>query len=253
MQLTENDWQLINNIIFEIYQASNEREMRSRFLKSIRFLIPYEKANFFLSSNEDDHYLADSIDVGFPEDYLADYFGNLEKYDFTNWIYASGQNEVFLLSELLTEQEQNESVYFQKYFLPNGIKHAIIFSLSWNGEHVGTVSLFRSRSAENFTTRDKHALSLFKKHLAAYLYKSIHAEAKNTEQPTKDIHRIVSHYRLTMRESEILILLLNGDEPEDICENLFISNNTLRKHMSNIYKKLDINKRSDLNKIFTEI
>lgn len=253
MSFTENEWYLINNIVLEIHQTRDAKEMRSGFLKRIRFLIPYEKANFFLSSGEDEHYIADSVAVGFPEDYLSNYWGNLEKHDFTNWIYASGQNEVFLLSELLSAEEQKSNIYFRNYFLPNSIEHAIILSLSWEGTHVGTVSLFRSRSAENFTMRDKQALSLFKNHLALRLHRSVASEPKDTKPSQENIQNIVQLYQLTMRESEILTLLLNGDELSAICQNLFISNNTLRKHISNIYKKLGINKRIDLNKVLTKL
>lgn len=253
MLFTENEWYLINNIILEIHQSQEDRAMRDGFLKRIRFLIPYEKANFFLSSGEDEHYISDSVDIGFSENYLCNYWGNLEKHDFTNWIYASGQNEVFLLSELLSAQEQKENIYFRNYFLPNNIEYAAILSLSWEGTHVGTVSLFRSRSAGNFTVRDKQALSLFKNHLALRLHRSIAGEAQTTGYSQKNIQNIIQLYQLTTRESEILTLLLNGDELPAICQSLFISNNTLRKHISNIYKKIGINKRSDLNKVLSEL
>ena len=226
MLFTENEWYLINSIILDIHQSCDNQEMRKGFLKRVRFLIPYDKANFFLSSSDEQHYITDSVDVGFPKEYLHDYFGNLEEHDFMNWIYASGQNEVFLLSELLSAQEQKENIYFKNYFCPNEIEYAVILSLAWHGSHVGTLSLFRSRTSENFTVRDKQALNLFKNHLALYLHKSLSGNYQSAAKLAVKIEEITDTYRLTPRESEILSLLIEDNDLPCICQQLFISDNT---------------------------
>ncbi|GAB4273853.1 MAG: response regulator transcription factor [Candidatus Promineifilaceae bacterium] len=51
---------------------------------------------------------------------------------------------------------------------------------------------------------------------------------------------------LTPREKEILILLAHGFNNREIADQLFISINTVKTHRLNVYKKLDINDRSDL-------
>ena len=43
--------------------------------------------------------------------------------------------------------------------------------------------------------------------------------------------------------------LLEGDSVEEICSKCSISNNTMRKHTMNIYKKLDIHSRNELNRL----
>ncbi|HIU26020.1 MAG TPA: hypothetical protein IAC50_05980 [Candidatus Copromorpha excrementigallinarum] len=252
MSFTENEWYLINSIILDIYSASDKDSMRKRFLERIGFLIPYDKANFFLSDRDGDHYISNSVDVGFDPQYLENYFGNLEKFDFTNWIYESAQNEVFLLTELLSFNERERDVYIQNYFRANGMEYAVISSLSHKGLHVGTMTLFRSKKSGDFTFRDKQALSLLKNHLALYLYN--HSDAVTPFDPAshRRLSGIAGRYRLTPRETEILNMLLAGDDIPAICQSLFISKNTLRKHISNIYKKFGVNRRSDLNKILYE-
>lgn len=49
---------------------------------------------------------------------------------------------------------------------------------------------------------------------------------------------------LSEREMEILKEIVRGNSPHEIAERLFISPNTVRTHVNNIYKKLHINSRS---------
>lgn len=62
--------------------------------------------------------------------------------------------------------------------------------------------------------------------------------------------RIVSSFKkntgtpLTEREQEVLRLLCNGDNYKMIADSLFISGHTVRAHIKNIYKKLQVSSRA---------
>ncbi len=57
-------------------------------------------------------------------------------------------------------------------------------------------------------------------------------------------------YGLTTRQKEILQLLANGLSYEQIAINLFISKGTVRKHIENLYRKLQVNNKIDaVNKL----
>lgn len=51
-------------------------------------------------------------------------------------------------------------------------------------------------------------------------------------------------YQLTEREVEVLEQLSKGLSYEQIADNLFISYGTVRKHVENIYRKLEVNNRT---------
>ena len=51
---------------------------------------------------------------------------------------------------------------------------------------------------------------------------------------------------LTSREVEILHLLIDGKSYSDISQELFISLNTVKHHVKNVYRKLHINSRVKL-------
>ena len=55
-------------------------------------------------------------------------------------------------------------------------------------------------------------------------------------------------YNLTRQETEIVLLLLQGNKDSSICSSLFIARNTLKFHLRNIYRKTGIANRTELKK-----
>lgn len=65
------------------------------------------------------------------------------------------------------------------------------------------------------------------------------------------LNKNVELEKLSQREQEILQLLSNGFRYKEISEKLFISLETVRTHIRNIYEKLQVNSRTNaLNKTF---
>jgi DNA-binding NarL/FixJ family response regulator len=50
--------------------------------------------------------------------------------------------------------------------------------------------------------------------------------------------------RLTRREYEVLGLIAEGKNNKEIADTLFISEKTVKNHVSNIFKKIDVNDRT---------
>ena len=62
---------------------------------------------------------------------------------------------------------------------------------------------------------------------------------------------IESLEKLSAREKELVYLLSRGYRYKEIADKLFLSTETVRTHIRNIYEKLQVNSRTDaLNKIF---
>lgn len=79
-------------------------------------------------------------------------------------------------------------------------------------------------------------------------------KAIREESPTMDIFDNIKNncrkYKISVREEEILLLLVQGFEHKEICYKLKISINTLKTHVKNIYEKCSVqNKVELLNKI----
>ena len=57
--------------------------------------------------------------------------------------------------------------------------------------------------------------------------------------------KIVQHTKLTPRETEVLAHLCKGKSYRMIAEALFISEETVKRHIKNIYKKLEVSSKSE--------
>lgn len=70
----------------------------------------------------------------------------------------------------------------------------------------------------------------------------------------KSFHQIEKNKineQLSKRENEIIYMLADGLRYKEIADKLFLSTETVRKHIRNIYEKLQVNSRTDaLNKFF---
>lgn len=82
-----------------------------------------------------------------------------------------------------------------------------------------------------------------------------HTEALSTPKPTgpkpdgDDAHRcaaIAERGGLSPREREVLALILQGRDLPHISQALFISENTVRSHMKNIYRKLNVHSKQEI-------
>ena len=74
---------------------------------------------------------------------------------------------------------------------------------------------------------------------ATMAQEALQALVKQTSQPK------TSHYGLTAREKEILVLLVEGLNNPKISEKLHISIGTTRTHVSNIFNKLGVSNRAE--------
>lgn len=76
----------------------------------------------------------------------------------------------------------------------------------------------------------------------------------NEEQPVRTLHEnfesrcvaLSNQSSLSQRESEIMSYVGRGYTPAFIAKKLFLSDSTVRSHIKNIYRKMDIHSRQDL-------
>jgi DNA-binding NarL/FixJ family response regulator len=59
-------------------------------------------------------------------------------------------------------------------------------------------------------------------------------------------------FNLSDREREILKLLVDGLDYRDIAESIYLSPNTVRNHISNIYTKLHVSSKAQAIKMATK-
>ena len=70
-------------------------------------------------------------------------------------------------------------------------------------------------------------------------------QAAPGESRRENVEKIASEYFLTAREADVLLLLAKGYSQRGIAGKLDVSDNTVRTHMRNLYRKLQIHSRQD--------
>lgn len=75
----------------------------------------------------------------------------------------------------------------------------------------------------------------------------------NAKIDTKEISSLNEvDYNLTEREKEILLKLIDGLEYKEIAQDINVSPNTIRNHVTKIYKKLHVTSRAQAMKLFSK-
>ena len=111
------------------------------------------------------------------------------------------------------------------------------------GKCLGLLTLFRAKDQPDFSDTEIFFLDNIKDHMSARL----RHENQKAKSSSHDCSHLMKKYELTRRECEILELLFEGKEKEEIADELFIAENTLRRHIYNIYTKMGIQDRWQLH------
>ena len=93
-----------------------------------------------------------------------------------------------------------------------------------------SLRLLLRRDSGGFSERDKLLIELLRPHL--------HAIYQDSQR------RRAGSARLTARQWELLRLVAAGRSNADIAQQLFLSENTVRKHLENIYQRLSVSSRT---------
>jgi len=246
--IEKNDVSLLSHIIYTIYNTEDIDHMRLEFLKLIKYAIPFNTANFFLvESGTDKHVLTKPVNVNNlrnskVEGVLKDYMEKCSDLDCTHWLCDARKNMAYKTTDFLSEAALENTIYYKEMFAPYDIHYGAQVILAYNNTCVGLLTCFRSKDSSNFTDKEIFFLDCLKEHLSIRLYQSMILNKVSGYNSIEYIKK----YNLTQRESEILELLFQGLANEVISEKLFISDNTLRKHMYNLFNKLGIKHRWEL-------
>ena len=64
---------------------------------------------------------------------------------------------------------------------------------------------------------------------------------------------LASHYRISLRELEVINCALNINKNDGIAKQLFISTGTVKRHLHNIFDKMDISSKQELKALVYQL
>lgn len=236
----------LNNAIYQIYNTKDFDETKRNLLTAIRALIPCTFGAIFMADHKSGE---DSVcnPVCIPEKYeeMENNYSSVKKWDFSRWIVEKKQSVLVKASSLMDEEERIKTNYYQQFYKPYQMHYAVYLTIANHNEFLELLALYRKETEKDFSSDDLFLLQLLSEHINERFYSQKKSkETISIDMKNKGIY--ISRYGLTEREAEIMYLILTGFNNAEICEQLIISPNTLKKHMQNIYRKAGVHSRVQL-------
>ncbi len=236
-----NDWILLNSIIYKLYYIEDIDEMRLTVIKMLGRLIDFDAATFYLAS-ADGSSLERPVGTGINDEELKKYSSIYINYDYASGIFSTGRNFVYRESDIISDRERVKTKYYKEMYDTNKWHYSLELNISFHERFLGALSFYRRKGKSDFDGQDIFVLDMIKDNMALRLHQ--HFEKQGNKKYT--LVECIEEFELTHQESVILEGILTGKEGKQLCEELAISNNTLKKHMNNIYKKTGMKSRLQL-------
>lgn len=251
MKLSENDWLSINNIVLKMYSQKCSDLFKNNFMKNLKYLIPYDKASFYLHDYEGENVLCHPSGIGFDEGVLEEKMYIVNNRVPHAWVNFYERSTVVRDSDLFDEKEMAQSPYYSSLLINENVKYVLTISLAHDKMRVGVLTLFRNRDRDDFSDREIYIAQQMMEHVACYAYKIYDIERYNKDMRNTSFEKLKILYDLTVRENEVLKLVFKGYSTRHICEELHVAEPTAKKHLSSIYSKMNIKNKSELFKILS--
>lgn len=144
----------------------------------------------------------------------------------------------------LRRERHRPSGILAKNAISAGILQSFLFILAGGSQNIGTAVTYQT-------------VLCFRPLFYGYcLYVLLHTESDvsappkteptDASSPPDDNYRRLRSLGLTQREAEISVLMLEGWSNGEIAGSLSIAETTVKKHVSNIFQKLEISRREQL-------
>ncbi len=245
-RLETNDWLVLNNIIYKIHTTDDEIIMRQNFIEQLRMLMDFDSADFFVAGKNGEEELVRPVLYNCDRSHVQLY----PQIDYSRGIMFTGQSLVYRETDIISDEKRLQMHYYRNVYKPNNWHYSLQMIISRNKKLLGVVTFYRTLGKDNFQYEDIFILDMLKDHLSYRMNKDLVRSEIREDKLT--IRETVEKYQLTKREETILGFLMEGADNTQICNELVISLNTLKKHILNIYRKLGIRNRVQLFKMVRE-
>lgn len=245
--MEKNTFLIYNNIVYGLYSCNSFEDLKKNFLSPLKMLIPFSYGSILLadeSNNTDKLRLTSPLCI--PDSFTEaeeEYMRHADK-DNLPWLLHTKEPTLIKESDLLPDESRlNSSLYlhcYRKYRIFDSLQYSIVY----NQHFLGILTLFRTKIDGIFSEDDMFYLRSLGIHLNSTLNRINIGLADTSNQDMEEhLLSLRERYGLTSRETEILGLIFEYHSTEEIAELLDIQENTIQKHMQNIFHKTGASSR----------
>lgn len=230
---------VVSDLIYKIYAIHNVNDMASRLFESLRMFIEYDAADLYLYDELNKEYvLSNSLQ------YHAKEKRKVHELGLNTDILDKNTNFVYRESDYQKEDLQERRRCFHPLYKENQFQYALHITLFYEDKSVGVINLYRYIGNQDFEYEDMAICNVLKEHLALRLS----TEVGEQSGVKYTVSEVVNRFNLTPRETQVLKNMLAGKDNFQISDEMMISIFTIKKHIMNIYRKLEISSRTQLFK-----
>lgn len=240
--LDTNRWMVLNSITYKIHAIEVFDKMRLEVMRQMGFLFDFDSASFYTVVSKENAQLGRPVGINYSLQGMNDYLQVFKNIDYSKGLMATGKNIAYRESDILPDSLRKQTEYYKKVYDVQNWHFSMHLNISFAEKFLGVMSFFRQKGKKDFMQEDVFALDMLKDHLALRLYQELLVGHKGE----LTLEACYEKFQLTAREGVILKLLVDGLPNQKISEQLMITNNTLKKHILNIYKKMGVNSRGQL-------
>lgn len=168
------------------------------------------------------------------EDYtLSDYLTVYQYYDPLHPSNRQSQSAIERMQHNNGISSAKERFYADTFLHANSYKDEMVMYLFENEMPTAAIGFLRKEGESHFTNRDLWILAYLKKTIEHLYLLNRYVEPMQLPQ-------------VTAREEELLHYVCKGYKNAEIARQLFVSENTVKKHLQNLYRKLQVTSRTQL-------
>ncbi len=244
MQISLKGWSRLNRFLLEAGSLESVAEINSWVINNISSIVPYDNSAIDISLSER---LRPSITLSLNSDKKWEDLFN--SYYYTISLFPEFNDNVFSADNRKIEKS-HKSEYYSDFLAPQNIRYTAGFTL-YNSENkpYNTLVLNRTSRGGMFSTEELSLMKAAAHHLSNYC-KMLLISERFKKIPVMLYELENGNTILSPRETEVIYLLVKRLKPVEIAKELKISQLTVRKHIQNIYEKLNI---SDRHQLFQKI
>ncbi|ASJ73401.1 helix-turn-helix transcriptional regulator [Granulosicoccus antarcticus] len=153
------------------------------------------------------------------------------------------------VSQVLSHKRLVKTEFFNDFLKQDGLCYGINYFAYDRGTNIGDVRVWRGKSAEDFSARDAMIIDAIG---PSFVNALIRAHKLDETLPALRFSQISAQLQLTNREVEIADMLVVGFTDNEICQKLCFSKSTLRTHIGSIFRKSDLNRRTQLSQFLAD-
>lgn len=240
MQITLKGWSKLNRFLLEAGALESVADINSWVLTNISSLIPYDNSAIDISLSER---LQPSIALSLNTD--KKWVGLFNSYYHSISLFPEFNNNVFFADNREIEKS-HKSEYYNDFLAPQKIRYTAGFTL-YDSENKpsNTIVVNRTSMGGMFSTEELSLMKVAAQHLSNYCKMLLISEGFK-KIPVMVYELENGNSILSPRETEVICLLVKRLKPVEIAKELKISLLTVRKHIQNIYEKMNISNRHQL-------